>query len=50
MTYVQNIIKSENPADVFTSERLVDKIKSDLTAVRNVQESGHLSMADRYEF
>jgi hypothetical protein len=50
MTYLQNIIDRKNPGDEIVSERLVDKVKSDLTAVRNVQEFGYLSMADRYDF
>ena len=51
MTYLENIIDSEkNQGDKSKSERLVDKIKSDLTAGRNVQEYDSLSIADRYGF
>ncbi|CAB3995131.1 E3 ubiquitin- ligase SHPRH, partial [Paramuricea clavata] len=48
MTYLQDIIDRKNPGDEIVSERLVDKVKSDLTAVRNVQEFGYLSMADSF--
>ena len=50
MTYLQDIVDSKNPGDHIVSERLIDKIKSDLNAARNVQEHGSLSMADRYDF
>ena len=51
MAYLENIIDSEkNQGDKSTSERLVDKVKSDLTAGRNVQEYDSLSIADRYGF
>ena len=49
MTYLQDIIDRKNPGDEIVSERLIDKIKTDLTVVRNLQEHGSISMADRYE-
>lgn len=50
MTYLQDIVDNGKQGDRTTSERLVDKVKSDLTAVRNVQEFDSLSIADRYDF
>ena len=51
MTYLQDIVDNgRNQGDKTASERLVDRVKSDLTAVRNVQEFDSVSIADRYDF
>jgi hypothetical protein len=49
MTYLQDIIDRKNPGDELVSNRLIDKIKTDLTAVRNTQEHGYVSMTKRYD-
>ena len=51
MTYLQDIVDNgRNQGDKTASERLLDRVKSDLTAVRNVQEFDSVSIADRYDF